>query len=723
MDEALIGTSPLFVSPGERDPFGATCDGFGTNFAVFSEVADAVDLCLFPPGGPEIRLPMPEVDGFVWHTYLPGVVHGTRYGYRVRGPWDPARGLWCNPAKLLADPYARAFSGQVADHPALLAFDPADPARPNPADSAPYTKRSVVVSTGFEWGNDRPPRTPLNETVIYEAHVKGLTALHPSVGDRARGTYLGLAHPAVVEHLHRMGVTAVELLPVHEAVTEWPVSRRGLTNYWGYNTFGFFAPHRAYAASPTVDGAVAEFKFMVRELHAAGIEVILDVVFNHTAEVGAGGPTLSLRGFDNPAYYRLDPADPSRYVDTTGVGNSLNMRHPMALRLVMDSLRYWATEMHVDGFRFDLASTLARELAAVDRLSSFFDLVAQDPVIRRVKLIAEPWDVGEGGYQVGNFPPLWTEWNGMYRDTARDFWRGAPGTVAGFASRFSGSSDLYGDDGRRPVASINFVTSHDGFTLHDLVSYERKHNEANGDDNRDGTDDNRSANYGVEGPTDDPAIVETRARQQRNLLTTLFLAQGVPMLLAGDERDRTQGGNNNAFCQDSPLTWVDWSEAARSRDLEEFTERVSRLRRDHRVFRRKRFLRGVVMGDDGAPDGLPDVAWLRPDGQEMSPADWATPFVRSLVVFLNGDALTTIDTWGRPVRDDSFLVLVNAWEDALAVTLPDERFGTPWAGVLDTAHHDGASVAAFAAGEVLALEGRSCLVLMRKAARDDGPGR
>jgi len=713
MDEALIGTHPILVSPGERDPLGATCDGFGTNFAVFSEVAHAVDLCLFPSDGPERRVRMPEADGFVWHCYLPGVAQGTRYGYRVHGPWSPARGLWCNPQKLLADPYALAFSGEVADHAELLAFDPADPRKPNPHDSAPYTKRSVVVSTGFEWGADRPPRTPLSETVIYEAHVKGTTALNPHLGVRARGTFLGMAHPAVIEHLHRMGVTAVELLPVHQSVTEWPVARRGLTNYWGYNTFGYFAPHRSYAASLTPDGAVAEFKVMVRELHLAGIEVILDVVFNHTAEAGPDGPTYSLRGLDNPAYYRLDPQDPSLYVDTTGVGNSLNMRHPMALRLVMDSLRYWVTQMHVDGFRFDLASTLARELAEVDRLSSFFDLVAQDPVIRRVKLIAEPWDIGEGGYQVGNFPPLWTEWNGIYRDTVRDFWRGQPGTVPGFASRFAGSSDLYGDDGRRPVASINFVTAHDGFTLRDLVSYEAKHNEANGEGNRDGTDDNRSANYGVEGPTEDPVILETRARQQRNLLATLFLSQGVPMLLAGDERDRTQRGNNNAYCQDNELSWVDWSPTERTRDLEEFTERVSRTRRDHPVFRRKRFLRGTTAV--GEADGLPDVAWLQPDGQEMSDADWATPFVRSLVVFLNGNAIGQIDKWGRPVQDDSFLVLVNAWEDALAVTLPDARFGARWAGVLDTTHRHGASVAAYEAGEDLALEGRSMLVLMRTA--------
>jgi isoamylase len=713
MDEALIGTHPLLVSPGVRDPLGATCDGFGTNFAVFSEVAEAVDLCLFTPDGAERRIRMPEADNFVWHCYLPGVAQGTRYGYRVHGPWDPARGLWCNPSKLLADPYALAYTGEVSDDPALLAFDPADPGRPNPVDSARYTKRSVVVGSGFEWGNDKPPRTPLNDTVIFEAHVKGLTIDHPDVGARARGTYLGIAHPAVVEHLVRTGVTAVELLPVHQAVTEWPVSRRGLTNYWGYNTFGFFAPHRSYAASPTPDAAVAEFKIMVRELHAAGLEVILDVVFNHTAEGGPDGPTYSLRGFDNPAYYRLDPNDPSRYIDTTGVGNSLNMRHPMSLRMVMDSLRYWVTEMHVDGFRFDLAATLARELAEVDRLSSFFDLVAQDPVIRRVKLIAEPWDVGDGGYQVGNFPPMWTEWNGIYRDTMRDFWRGRAGTLPDFATRFAGSSDLYGDDGRRPVASVNFITAHDGFTLHDLVSYERKHNEANGEDNRDGTDDNRSANYGVEGPTEDPAILETRARQQRNLLVTLFLSQGVPMLVAGDERDRTQRGNNNAYCQDNAVSWVDWAGTQAAADLEQLTQRVTRVRREHPVFRRKRFLRGESAGAHVPTGGLPDVAWLRPDGVEMTAQDWAAPFARSLVVFLNGDAIGQIDAWGRPVRDDSFLVLVNAWDHAVAVTLPGDRYGAGWAGVIDTTHPQGASTAAYRAGDHLGLEGRSTLVLVR----------
>ncbi len=720
MDEVVPGAAPILVTPGDRDPLGATSDGFGTNFAVFSEVADAVELCLFAVDGTETRVPLPEVDGFVWHASLPGVGPGTRYGYRVHGPWDPANGLWCNPAKLLADPYARAFSGHVVDDPALLAYDPADPARPSTVDSAPFTKRSVVVASGFAWENDRPPRVPLNETVIYEAHVKGLTIRHPQVGARARGTYLGLAHPAVVEHLRRLGVTAVELLPVHQSVTEWPVARRGLTNYWGYTSFGFFAPHRAYAASRTADGAVAEFKVMVRELHAAGIEVILDVVVNHSAEGGADGPTYSYRGLDNPAYYRLDPHDRRRYVDTTGVGNSLNMRHPMSLRLIMDSLRYWVTEMHVDGFRFDLASTLARELAAVDRLSSFFDIVAQDPVISRVKLIAEPWDIGEGGYQVGNFPPLWTEWNGMYRDTVRDFWRGRPGTVADFASRLAGSSDLYSDDGRRPVASINYVTAHDGFTLRDLVSYARKHNEANGEGNRDGTEDNRSANYGVEGPTQDRAVLATRARQQRNLLSTLVLAQGVPMILGGDERGRTQQGNNNAYCQDTPLSWVDWTDDPDAADLEAFVARLVRLRREHPVFRRRRFLTGepppgspaAAPSAEPDPSPLPDVLWLRPDGAEMTPEDWSTAYVRSLVVFLNGDALPGLDRWGRPTTDDSFLLMVNAWEGPVEVTVPP-RVGRFWVGDLDTTHPQGLAEVAAEAGRPVVLAGRSTLLLRR----------
>jgi isoamylase len=727
------------VTPGERDPLGATFDGYGTNFAVFSEVADAVELCLYAADGTESRILMPEVDGYVWHVYLAGVGPGTRYGYRVHGPWDPERGLWCNPAKLLADPYARMVEGAVVDHPALLAYDDARPGLPDARDSAPFTVRSLVVSTAFDWGSDRAPRTPLNETVIYEAHVKGLTARHPGVNPHARGTYLGVASPVMIEHYQRLGVSAVELLPVHHFVTEPEVTRRGLTNYWGYNTLGFFAPHRAYGAAANAEAVVGEFKEMVRELHAAGIEVLLDVVFNHTAEGGPDGPTYAFRGLDNPAYYRLDPEHPRGYIDTTGVGNSLNVRHPMALRLIMDSLRYWVSEMHVDGFRFDLASTLARELAAVDKLSAFFDLVAQDPVVNRVKLIAEPWDLGEGGYQVGNFPPLWTEWNGMYRDTLRDYWRGEPSMIDDLAARLAGSSDLYADDGRRPVASINFVTAHDGFTLADLVAYERKHNESNGEANLDGTDDNRSASYGLEGPTDDPGVLDTRARQQRNFLATLFLAQGVPMLLAGDERDRTQRGNNNAYCHDDALTWIDWADTPRSLDLEAFTAHVAHLRRDHAVFRRKRFLLGTVptapvpapaapagpvlagaepTADDGdGPGGagqLPDVVWLRTDGREMGSGDWGVAYARCLGMFLSGAGLPWLDRFGRPARDDSFLVLLNAWDQAVSFTLPDARYGARWQGVLDTTEPRGESAVALAAGDEVSLPGRSVLVLARR---------
>jgi glycogen operon protein len=701
------------VRPGARDPLGPHFDGFGTNFAVFSSLAYAVDLCLFDADDAEVRIEMPEVDGYVWHVYLPGVGPGTRYGYRVHGPWDPDRGYWCNPNKLLADPYARMYEGAVADDPALLAYDPDLPHRPDQRDSAPSTMRSVVVSGAFDWQGDALPRTPYTETVLYEGHVKGLTVSHGDVQPSARGTYLGVADPVMIEYYQRLGVTAVELLPIHQSVTEPFLRRLGLTNYWGYNTFGFFAPNRGYGSSPTAEGVVGEFKAMVRELHRARIEVILDVVYNHTAEGGSDGPTYSLRGFDNPAYYRLDPDDPRRYVDTTGVGNSLNMNHPMSLRLVMDSLRYWVTEMHVDGFRFDLAATLAREGAGVDRLSAFFDLIAQDPVINRVKLIAEPWDLGPGGYQVGNFPPGWVEWNGMFRDTVRDFWRGRPGTVPSLASRLAGSSDLYADDGRRPSASVNFVTAHDGFTLRDLVSYERKRNEANLEDNRDGTNDNRSSGYGAEGETDDPEILQTRARQQRNFLATLILAQGVPMLLAGDERHRTQHGNNNAYAQDNEISWIDWSASPDRDDLEAFTARCTRLRREHPVFRRRRFLRGLPAGDD--PAALPDVVWLRPDGREMTQTDWGTAFARSLVMFLNGDALLWLDRLGRPIRDDSFLALVNAWDQALEVTIPDSRLGARWVGVLDTTHPRGVSSRTAMPGERLLLAGRSTLVLRREA--------
>jgi glycogen operon protein len=646
---------------------------------VFSEVADRVELCLFDESGAEERVPLTEVDGFVWHGYLPAISPSQRYGYRVHGPHDPLRGCRCSPSKLLLDPYGKAVDGEVIWDEALFDYKWADPRKRNTADSAAFMPKNVVTNPFFDWGNDRPPRVPYHETVIYEAHVRGLTLRHPEVPLHQRGTYAGLAHPAIIEHLKQIGVTAVELLPVHQFVPEQALTQRGLTNYWGYNTIGFLAPHNRYSSAGQRGEQVGEFKAMVKELHAAGIEVILDVVYNHTAEGNERGPTLSLRGIDNAAYYRLDDREPSRYIDYTGCGNSLNVRHPHSLQLIMDSLRYWVLDMHVDGFRFDLASALARELHDVDRLSTFFDLVQQDPVVSQVKLIAEPWDVGEGGYQVGNFPPLWTEWNGKYRDTVRDFWRGRPSTLPEFASRLTGSSDLYETSGRRPVASVNFVTCHDGFPLADLVSYNGKHNEANGEENRDGTDDNRSWNCGVEGPAEDPAVHELRARQQRNFLTTLFMSQGVPMLAAGDEIGRTQGGNNNAYCQDNEVSWVDWSRAASERDLLAFTQRVARLRSRHPVLRRRRFFRGSA-----------DIEWLTPAGEEMTDGDWHASYAKSVAVYLNGAAITEPDPRGDPVTDQKFLMLFNAGADPITFTLPESKLGADWEIVVDTTTPDGA---------------------------------
>jgi isoamylase len=672
------------IWPGQPYPLGATWDGAGTNFALFSEVAEGVDLCLFGDDGDgtpaEIRVGLTEVDGFVWHAYLPDVGPGQRYGYRVHGPYAPAEGHRCNPAKLLLDPYAKAVHGQVSWHDAVFGYRFDDPAVPNTADSAPFMPVNVVINPFFDWGDDRPPRIPYHETVIYEAHVRGLTLRHPEVGGGERGTYAGLAHPAVIEHLTGLGVTAVELMPVHQFVSEHGLAKRGLVNYWGYNTIAFLAPHNGYAATSLPGGQIAEFKAMVKALHQAGIEVILDVVYNHTAEGDHRGPTLSFRGIDNAAYYRL--ADDKRhYVDYTGCGNSLNVRSPHALQLIMDSLRYWVLDAHVDGFRFDLAAALARELHDVDRLSAFFDLVQQDPVVSQVKLIAEPWDVGEGGYQVGNFPPLWSEWNGKYRDAVRDFWRGESSALPEFASRLSGSSDLYETSGRRPVASINFVTCHDGFTLMDLVSYNVKHNEANGEGGRDGSDDNRSWNCGLEGPASDPDVIDLRARQRRNFLATLFCSQGVPMLLAGDEIGRTQHGNNNAYCQDNEVSWVDWNVAGPDATLLEFTRMVSALRRDHVVFRRRRFFRGLPAGDGR----LADIAWLTPAGREMRDKDWSTPSARAMTVFLNGDALTEPGPHGERVRDDSFLVMLSADREPVEFTVPDSKFGKCWTMLLDTA--------------------------------------
>ncbi|GGM49707.1 glycogen operon protein GlgX homolog [Longimycelium tulufanense] len=667
--------------PGSPYPLGATYDGAGTNFALFSEVAERVELCLFDEDGHETRVRLTEVDGFVWHVYLPRVGPGQCYGYRVYGPHDPAQGLRCNPDKLLLDPYAKAISGELCWHSALFDYDLDGGPDRNDLDSAPYLPKSVVVTPFFDWGDDHPPRQPYDETVIYEAHVRGLTIRHPELPQELRGTYAALGHPTVIEYLQRLGVTAIELMPVHQFIDDHQLVLRGMTNYWGYNTVGFFAPHEAYSSTRGQARQVQEFKWMVRSLHRAGIEVILDVVYNHTAEGNHLGPTLCWRGIDNRAYYRLVDDDPSYYMDYTGTGNSLNARDPHTLQLIMDSLRYWVSEMHVDGFRFDLAATLAREFYDVDRLSAFFDIVQQDPVISQVKLIAEPWDVGPGGYQVGNFPPLWTEWNGQFRDTVRDFWRGQPATLGEFASRITGSSDLYQDDGRRPYASINFVTAHDGFTLADLVSYNDKHNDANGEGNRDGHSDNRSWNCGAEGPTDDAAVNKLRSQQRRNFLTTLFLSQGVPMLSHGDELGRTQRGNNNAYCQDNELSWMDWSLAEKNQDLLDFTRAVAEMRRAHPVFRRRRFFGGrpIRKGDE-----LRDIAWFTPRGTEMTEQDWESGFGRSITVFLNGNGIPDVDRYGRRIRDDSFLLCFNAHDDTMNFTMPSAEYGGEWTVVLDT---------------------------------------
>jgi isoamylase len=695
-------TDVMRIWPGDPYPLGAAYDGAGTNFSLFSEAAEAVELCLFDDAGEETRIPLAETDGFVWHGYVPWVSPGRRYGYRVYGPYDPANGLRHNPAKLLLDPYAKAIEGEVDWNEALFAYRFGDPRTMNDDDSARYMPKSVVINPYFDWGEDRSPRTPYHETVIYEAHVKGLTKRHPGLPERERGTYAGLANPVMVDYLHELGVTAIELMPVHQFVHDDVLVQRGLSNYWGYNSIGFFAPHNGYAASGSRGEQVQEFKLMVRTLHEAGIEVILDVVYNHTAEGNHDGPTLGFRGIDNQAYYRLVDGDPRYYVDTTGTGNSINVQNPHALQLIMDSLRYWVIEMHVDGFRFDLASTLARELHAVDRLSAFFDLVQQDPIVSQTKLIAEPWDVGEGGYQVGNFPPLWTEWNGKYRDSIRDFWRGRDGMLPEFARRFTGSSDLYAGDGRRPLASVNFVTCHDGFTLHDLVSYDRKHNEANGEGNRDGSDDNRSWNHGAEGETGDPEIQAVRERQKRNLLTTLLLSQGVPMISHGDERRRTQQGNNNAYCQDNELSWVDWTDTAQSGALREFVRRLTTLRRDHQVFRRRRF------------PSENNLRWYTPEGGEMTDEDWQTGYAKAITIFMDGDAITEPDRRGEPVRDDSFLLLVNASGDDLTFTLPEPHRGM-WTCVLDTTTSfalEDEETAEMAADKPL-VEARSIQVLQR----------
>ncbi|NJC71713.1 glycogen debranching protein GlgX [Planosporangium thailandense] len=703
------------VWPGRQYPLGASYDGTGTNFALFSQAAERVELCLFDDDN-ETRVDLTEVDGFVWHGYLPGIEPGQRYGYRVHGPYDPARGQRCNPHKLLIDPYAKAIDGDVKWDPAVYAYEFGAPDRMSEADSAPFMPKSVVTNPYFDWGNDRSPQIPYHETVFYEAHVKGLTWLHPDIPEELRGTYAGIAHPAMIEHLTRLGVTAIELMPVHQFVNDHHLTDRGLRNYWGYNTIGYFAPHHAYSSMGRAGQQVQEFRSMVKSLHEAGIEVILDVVYNHTAEGNHLGPTLSFRGIDNASYYRLVDDDPQYYMDYTGCGNSLNVRGPHTLQLIMDSLRYWVQEMHVDGFRFDLAATLAREFYEVDRLSTFFEVVQQDPIVGNVKLIAEPWDVGPGGYQVGNFPPLWTEWNGKFRDTVRDFWRGEPATLGEFASRISGSADLYADDGRRPIASVNFVTVHDGFTLTDLVSYNEKHNEANGEDNRDGESHNRSWNCGVEGPTDDPEILELRARQRRNLLATVLLSQGVPLIGHGDELGRTQQGNNNVYCQDNELSWVNWAEA--DEQLLKFTRTLIAFRAEHPVFRRRRFFTGrPVRRVSGTP--IRDMEWFTPDAREMSEEDWDFDLGRAVMLFLNGEGIRETGPRGERVADDSFLICFNAHNDWLEFVLPPAEFGQKWELVIDTGEFPSADVKngrVVEAGGKLFVRDRSFCVLQRRTA-------
>ena len=708
--------------PGSPYPLGATWDGSGVNFALFSEHATAVELCLFQETvagqDEETRVPIREQTNHVWHAYLPEIRPGQRYGYRVHGPYAPAEGHRFNPAKLLLDPYAKSIDGTIRWSDALFGYrlgDPAGDLAPDERDSAAGVPKSVVVDPAFSWGGDRPPRIPWKNTVIYEVHVKGFTMRHPGVPRGLRGTYAGLTSPAAIDYLRSLGVTAVELLPVHQFVTDKHLIDRGLVNYWGYNSIGYFAPDARYSSGGTLGQQVAEFKTMVKTLHANGIEVILDVVYNHTGEGNHLGPTLCFRGIDNASYYRLVEDDPRYYMDYTGTGNTLSMVNPRTLQLIMDSLRYWIQEMHVDGFRFDLAAALARELHDVDRLGAFFDIIQQDPVISQVKLIAEPWDVGPGGYQVGNFPELWAEWNGIYRDTVRSFWKGDFGEAASMAYRLTGSSDLYGRGGRSPFASINFVTAHDGFTLNDLVSYNEKHNEGNGEDNRDGESHNRSWNCGVEGPSDEPEIVALRERQKRNFLATLLFSQGVPMLLGGDEIGRTQAGNNNAYCQDNEISWFDWNLDRRRQDLLAFTCYVINLFHRHPTFRRRQFLFGrQIRGSE-----VKDLTWFRSDGREMTEADWTNPGTRCFGLRLAGDAINEAGPRGELILDDTFLMLLNAHDEPLPFVLPAHRAGVRWQAVLDTREPDGRRrMRLLRGGESYDLLDRSVAVL--RVARRNG---
>ena len=702
-------SSHLTVYPGNPYPLGATWDGEGVNFALYADNAKAVELCLFSNAEDEVesfKIKLIERTHHVWHAYFPDIKPGQLYGYRVHGNYDPQNGHRFNPAKLLIDPYAKAIAGTIDWNDALFGYEVGNPDEDlsfSETDSAPFLPKCVVVDPSFDWGNDRAPKTPYHQSIIYETHLKGFTQLHPEIPEEIRGTYAALAHPVTIKYLKELGITAVELMPVHHFVADRHLKEKGLTNYWGYNTIGFFAPDARYASSGILGEQVVEFKNMVKELHKANIELILDVVYNHTAEGNHLGPTLSFKGIDNPAYYRL-MEDKRFYMDYTGTGNTLNANLPNVLRLMMDSLRYWIQEMHVDGFRFDLASTLARELHEVNRLSAFFDIIHQDPVISQVKLIAEPWDVGEGGYQVGKFPQDWAEWNGKFRDCIRDYWRGADSVLGEFAARFTGSPDLYEGDYRRPTASINFITAHDGFTLEDLVSYNEKHNEANGEDNMDGESHNRSWNCGAEGPTDDPLILDLRKRQKRNLITTLFLSQGVPMLVAGDEFGRTQHGNNNAYCQDNEISWLHWDKA----DVEflEFTRNIVKLRKEHPTFCRRRWFQGQPIKGVG----LEDIAWFMADGSEMSEEHWNTDFAKSLAIFLNGRGLHAVGSKGQNIMDDSFYLIFNAHHEPLDFKLPPAKYGKTWDLVLDTSKAVSEEKKIDANTELTA-EGRSIIIL------------
>ncbi|UEG55094.1 glycogen debranching protein GlgX [Mucilaginibacter daejeonensis] len=694
--------------PGKPYPLGATPDSKGVNFAIYASNATKVELCLFKTPQDEveyIKIDIREHSHYIWHTYVPHLKPGQLYGFRVHGPYEPQNGLRFNPNKLLIDPYAKAISGTINWHDSLFSYDVYSEEKDlsfSTTDSAPFIPKSVVVSAKFDWEDDCPPSISYHNTIIYEAHVKGFTKLHPDIPEEIRGSYAALGHPVTIEYLKRLGITAIELMPVHHFVADRHLVENGLTNYWGYNTIGYFAPDARYASSGVCGEQVTEFKQMVKELHKAGIEVILDVVYNHTAEGNELGPTLSFKGIDNEGYYRLTE-DKRFYMDYTGTGNTLNAYLPNVLRLIMDSLRYWITEMHVDGFRFDLASTLARELHEVNRLSAFFDIIHQDPIISQVKLIAEPWDIGEGGYQVGKFPQGWGEWNGKYRDCVRDYWRGEPSTLSEFAMRFTGSADLYKDDFRNPTASINFVTAHDGFTLNDLVTYNEKHNDANGEGNNDGESHNRSCNYGAEGPTDDEGINQIREQQKRNFITTLFLSQGVPMLLAGDEMSRTQQGNNNAYCQDNEISWVDWKNA--DQQLIDFTSQMIHFRRQHPAFSRKRWFRGTPI------KGVEDIAWFLPEGEQLSDDHWNHDFARSVAVFINGRALRTRNEVGEAVIDDGFYVIFNAHWEPVEYRLPDGMYADNWTKIVDTTDSTVEDEETYEAGSMITVQGRSIVVL------------